>query len=123
MSLNNLGLYGELKTFVRNQLPVARRSLGSDHHATLQLNLSLILALSNDPEHTRDDPRLNQHSDPALWRPIFDLHTGDDLLEALTITQDMLQRRRRVFGRAHPETRRAEATLEFVRAKLAPGHA
>ena len=33
--------------------------------------------------------------------------------------QDVVQRRRRVFGPAHPDTRRAEAALSNVRAKLA----
>ena len=48
-----------------------------------------------------------------------DPNTGDDLLEAETIMQDVVQRRRRVFGPAHPDTVCAEATLSEVRATLA----
>ena len=49
----------------------------------------------------------------------FHPNTGDDLLEAETILQDVVQRRRRVFGPAHPDTRRAETALSNTRAKLA----
>ena len=48
----------------------------------------------------------------------FDRDTGDDVLEAETIIQDVVQRRRRVFGSAHPLTRNAEHSLSRVRAKL-----
>ena len=44
----------------------------------------------------------------------FHLNTGDDLLEAETIMQDVVQRRRRVFGPAHPETRSCESILSAV---------
>ena len=105
--------------FLRELLPVARQSLGSKHELTIDLNLKLAATLSNHPESTRDDLRLNKH-DVALTRPVFHLNTGDDLLEAETIMEDVVQRRRRVFGPAHPATRAAEDTLSDVRAKL--GH-
>ena len=44
---------------------------------------------------------------------------GDDLLEAETIMQDVVQRRRRVFGPAHPDTLEAERHLATVRDELA----
>ena len=47
------------------------------------------------------------------------IYTGDDLLEAETILQDVVQRRRRVFGPAYPETLRVERTLSAVRRRLA----
>ena len=50
---------------------------------------------------------------------VFDLDTGDDLLEAETIMQDVAQRRRRIFGPAHPDTFSAERLLSDLRAKLA----
>ena len=53
---------------------------------------------------------LGQHSSRHL-HSIFDLNAGKDLLEAETILQDVIQRRRRVFGPAHPETRTAEFEL------------
>ena len=49
----------------------------------------------------------------------FNVNTGDDLLEAESIMQDVVQRRRRVFGPAHPETGDAEDMLSRTRAKLA----
>ena len=49
----------------------------------------------------------------------FYLNTGDDLLEAETIMQDVVQRRRRVFGPAHPDTLRVEDWLPGVRENLA----
>ena len=42
-----------------------------------------------------------------------------DLLEAETILQDAVQRRRRVFGPARPDTLCAVRSLSAVRAKLA----
>ena len=45
---------------VRDQLlPVARQSLGADHHETLKLNQVLAEAVHYDPTATRDDLRLN----------------------------------------------------------------
>ena len=49
----------------------------------------------------------------------FNVNTGDDLLEAESILQDVVQRRRRVFGPAHPETGDAEDMLSHVRETLA----
>ena len=51
----------------------------------------------------------------ALTRP----NAGDDLLEAETILQDVVKRRRRVFGPAHPDTLRVETALSQTRAQLA----
>ena len=45
--------------------------------------------------------------------------TRDDLLEAETILQDVVQRRRRIFGPAHPDTLLAEELLFAARANLA----
>ena len=47
------------------------------------------------------------------------MNTGDDLLEAETIMQDVVQRKRRVFGPAHPETLDAEKLMSLVRERLA----
>ena len=60
LSLCKLELWEECKPFARDQvLPVARRSLGADHDLTLKLNHNLATALTQDPNRTRDDPRLN----------------------------------------------------------------
>ena len=50
---------------------------------------------------------------------VFDFNAGDDLLEAETIMSDVAQRRRRVFGPAHPETIIAQKNLSRIRANLA----
>ena len=50
---------------------------------------------------------------------VWYLNTGDDLLEAETIMQDVVQRRRRVFGPTHPDAVQAERTLSVVRKILA----
>ena len=44
-----------------------------------------------------------------------DPNTGDGLLEAETIMQGVVQRRRQVFGPAHPNTRWAEKLMSTVR--------
>jgi len=49
----------------------------------------------------------------------FDLNTGDDLLQAKTIMQDVVQRRRRVFGPAHPVTHECETILSEILKGLA----
>ena len=93
----SLGHWDEATTFLRDQLlPAARQSLEADHHLTLNFNLNLAAALRGNPECTRDD-----------------------LLEAEAIMQDVLQRRRRVCGPAHPDTRRLEESLYVTRTKLA----
>ena len=116
ISLNHLELWEESKKLASDQLlPAARRSLGADHDLTLRLNQNLAAALANDPRRTRDDLRLNQR---GVASPRHDLNTGDDLLEAKTIMQDVVQRRRRVFGPAHPETRHSERSLSVIRAQL-----
>ena len=46
-------------------------------------------------------------------------NTGDDFLEAVTIMQDVVQRRRRVFGPAHPKARHAERVLSDMHAERA----
>jgi len=52
--------WDEARTLVRDQLlPVARQSLGADHHETLKLNQVLAEAVHYDPTATRDDLRLN----------------------------------------------------------------
>ena len=111
LSMLDVERWDDARTFLRKVLPVAGRSLGANHNQTLRLGQNLAAALNNNPEFTRDDPRLNQPR--AVSRPI-DLNTGDDLLEAENIMQDNVQRWRRVFGPAHPETRRAEDLLNQV---------
>ena len=96
-ALVHLKLLDDAKKMYRDQvLPAARRSLGADHNFTLIISRNLAIVLYDDLERTRDD-----------------------LLEAETILQDVVQRRRRVFGPTHPETLRAEQSLSIARARLA----
>merc|ERR1712129_349535 len=96
-SLKSLELWNEAITLLRDPLlPAARQSLGSDDHVTLALHQNLASALQDSPKCTRDD-----------------------LLEAEIIMQDVVQRRRRVFGPAHPDTLRAETALSITHARLA----
>ena len=79
------------------------------------INMKLLMAaLIQAPERTRDDLRLRYRRDP-----IFDRNTGDDMIEAETILQDLVKRRRRLLGPAHPETRKSETGLSKLRALLA----
>ena len=75
---------------------MARQSLGPTHGLCMDTEEWLVEALRRDPNATRDD-----------------------LCEAETIMQDVLQRRRRVFGPAHPSTAWCEAELARVREALA----
>ena len=52
-SMVTLNLWDEGTSFLRDQLlPPARQSLGSNHHATLNLEQNLAVALYNNPEST-----------------------------------------------------------------------
>ena len=88
------------------------------HHLTLSLSNGLATALAASPEGTRDDPRVNQPSRAGAASTVFNLTPGDDRLQAESIAQDVLSRRRRVFGPAHPATRRSESLLSQVRSTL-----
>ena len=115
-SMLSLELWDEAKSLARDNLPAARQSLGADHDETLKINRRLAAALVDRPGRTRDHLRWNQHQSVAGQKT--DLNTGDDLLEAQTIMQDVVQRRRRVFGPAHPDTRISENALFRTRLKV-----
>ena len=85
MELNNHN--DEAVSFMRKHLPVARRLIGPDDSLTLLM--SAFLAKNTTAKGC----------------------TYEELLQAVTLMQDTVQRLRRVFGLAHPETRRCEAML------------
>ena len=119
-SLVALGIWGESRTLLRNQLlPAARRSLGPDHDYTLKLVLNIAINLKNNPERTRDNLRLNHNTARRRVATRFYPYAGGDLLEAETIIEAALQRRRRVFGREHPGTSECEKFLDMLRTRLA----
>ena len=120
LTLQHLELWEQSKPLLRDQLlPAARQSLWDPiHHLTLSLSNGLATALAASPEGTRDDPRVNQPSRAGAASTVFNLTPGDDRLQAESIAQDVLSRRRRVFGPAHPATRRSESLLSQVRSTL-----
>ena len=118
LTLQHLELWEQSKPLLRDLLPAARRSLGSEHQVTLSISHGLATALAASPEGTRDDPRVNQPSRAGAASTVFNLTPGDDRLQAESIAQDVLSRRRRVFGPAHPATRRSESLLSQVRSTL-----
>ena len=89
--------YNEAETLLREQIPLAQQSIGCDHSITLKLESSLVNALHWDPARTRGD-----------------------LIQAERLCQDVLKRRRRVFGPANPTTQYSEQQLAEVREKLYP---
>mmetsp|Transcript_17855 Transcript_17855/g.54384 ORF Transcript_17855/g.54384 Transcript_17855/m.54384 type:complete len:91 (+) Transcript_17855:301-573(+) len=85
----------------------------------MSLNASLAVALVSKPGRTRFDPSVYIKPRCAATPPDFDLNAGNDLLEAEAIMEDVLKRRRRVLGPAHPDTRHSERYLSRLRAQLA----
>ena len=131
ISLERSGFFNDALTLLRDPLlPAARQTLGADHDQTLDIAKMIASIILDRPERTRDHLRLNRRRRAwprlqATWRPAagprpdFGLDAGDDVLEAETIMQDVAQRRRRVFGPAHPDTLKAENVLSGVREILA----
>ena len=59
--MHRASLFDETRHFLRDQLlPEARRSLGADHDVTLKIRQCLSATLFENPNGTRDEPRLNQ---------------------------------------------------------------
>ena len=116
-SLASLGLWDECRTLIRNQLlPAAQRLLGSNDDITLALNQTLAKALASTTDRTRDDLRLNN---TRRRHESILINAGDSMLEAETMVQDVVQRRRRVFGPSHPSTENAEDAMSYLRKQLA----
>mmetsp|Transcript_17168 Transcript_17168/g.52155 ORF Transcript_17168/g.52155 Transcript_17168/m.52155 type:complete len:133 (+) Transcript_17168:359-757(+) len=92
VALGSLKHWDEAISLLRDQLPVAWRSLGVDHHLTLLNKITLAAGVTADPERTRED-----------------------LLEADIMVQDVLKRRRRILGPAHEDTLKAESVLSGLR--------
>jgi len=93
-SLIQQGQYAEAKEFAGKLIPQCRRALGSNHVMTLNCHAAFAEALYSDAGASRAD-----------------------VLEAVTILEDVVRARRRVFGNHHPETIRALAILEGARMK------
>ena len=81
---------------LRDNIPVARRTLGTDHELTLDLRSNYALAISRDTNSSRDD-----------------VH------EAVAISEDIVRTARRVFGTEHPFFAEYRQDLEGARMRLA----
>ena len=95
-TLEDLGRYGEMKSFLPKNISTARRSLGAENKTTLKLTTSYACALINDGD-----------------APLRDLR------KALTIFEDIDKISRRVLGPDHPVSRTIQSNLEVAREKLA----
>ena len=91
-ALNVSGQFAEAKTLSRKLIPQLRRAFGSNHVMTLNCHATFAEALYSDARASRGD-----------------------VLQAVTILEDVVRARRRVLGKHHPETARALASLECAR--------
>ena len=94
-SLLNLKRFKEAKEFLREKLPVARRTLGKNDMVTLLIMGCYAEALCRDPAATLDDLR-----------------------EGVTTLEEIERTARRVLGGANPVTTGIEAELRCARAAL-----
>ena len=88
MTLLDLGRFKEAKALLRKTMPVARRVLGESSETTLMIRWNYAKALYKD-----------------------DGVTLDNLREAVTTLEDAGRIARRVFGGAHPNTKKIERDL------------
>ena len=93
-SLLTLRRFKDVKSLLRNEMPVARRILGESKDITL---------------------RMRWNYAEALFRAGATL---DDLREAVTTLEETDRIARRVYGGAHPLTKNIEGTLRKARAAL-----
>ena len=96
-SLLNLKRFKEAKEFLREKLPVARRTLGKNDMVTLLIMGCYAEALCRDPASTLDD-----------------------VCEAASTLVETARTTRRVMGGAHPLTAWAERNLRYARARVSP---
>ena len=101
VSLINASHHSEAKSFLRELLPKARRVLGAENmrYIKLRFNYASCLYQAISPHHVDGAAR-------------------DDLVESVTIFEDLLPTARRVLGPAHPFTDSTQKNLKTARAKL-----
>ena len=94
-SLFRLGRYEEAARTIRSHMGPTRKKLGADHHLVLRLQ-------------------------QFLARSTFHTATSrKQKMEALSSMQAVYERRLRVFGAAHPQTRICQEDLADIRTALA----
>ncbi len=90
LSLMHTRRLEEAKSFLREQLPAARRALGNDHRLVLKLRGVYAETSVHDQSSTRDN-----------------------IDEAVSI-MEVIQRSQRVFGAAHPEAQHKRRILKAL---------
>ena len=94
-SLIEAKLFEEARSLLRDNIPVARRTLGDEHDLTLTLRSLYACTIYRDTNSSRA------------------VH------EAVAILEDVLQTTRRVFGTSHPNVTEFGTYLENARMRLA----
>ena len=95
ISLTNAGNRTEAKSFIREQLPKARRALGEEHEVVLRFRSTYAHLIS-----------------------VFTGVTRDDLDEAVTILAELDPMTRRIYGPAHPFSATIQSHLKHFGKRL-----
>ena len=96
VSLRVTGRFTEAKSLIREQIPKARRALSANHESVTRLRWNYATCLYDDPAASRDD-----------------------LVESLTIHEEIYSTTRRIYGPTHPFAEAIQRELGRVRSKLA----
>ena len=96
VSLQATQRYTEATSLLREQLPKARRALGAENDTFLRLRGLYASALGGD-----------------------DCASRDDVVEAVTIFEELASTTRRIYGEFHPFAKLIQNDLERVRENLA----
>ena len=94
--MTETGRFTEAKSFLREQLPKARRALGADHDTVIQLRW--------------------QHADALR---LSDGASREDVVEAVTLLEELSRTTRQIYGTSHPLANDIRITLGWARQKLA----
>ena len=86
----------EAKSFLRKQLPAAQRALGADHDTVIHLRWIYADSLRTDAGASRED-----------------------LVEAVTLLDELSRTTQRIYGPAHPLTYNLQGALGRTRETLA----
>ena len=94
-SLIEAKLFDEARSLLRDNIPVARRTLGDGNEYTLMLRTN------------------------SAWAIYRDTNSSRDVHEAVAILEDVVRTTRRVFGTEHPFFAEYRKDLESARMRLA----
>ena len=94
--MDDLEQYDEARSFLRDRIPEAVRSLGKDNDSTFKLQRMYAQCLY-------------KHADASL----------EDVTTAIATLEDLDQRMGRIYGNANPQAQWTRKLLEEAREKLA----